>query len=48
MESYNSFKVARQQVFEAAKLLNLDDATTERERIEIKRDKANGTYQKNC
>ena len=26
----------------------LDDATTERERIEIKRDKANGTYQKNC
>jgi glutamate dehydrogenase (NAD(P)+) len=29
MESYNSFKVARQQVLEAAKLLNLDDATTE-------------------
>ena len=25
MESYNSFKVARQQVLEAAKLLNLDD-----------------------
>ena len=29
MESYNSFKVARQQVLEATKLLNLDDATTE-------------------
>ena len=29
MESYNSFNVARQQVLEAAKLLNLDDATTE-------------------
>ena len=29
MESYNSFKVARQQVLEAARLLNLDDATTE-------------------
>jgi glutamate dehydrogenase (NAD(P)+) len=29
MESYNSFKVARQQVLETAKLLNLDDATTE-------------------
>jgi len=29
MESYNSFKVARQQVLEAAKILNLDDATTE-------------------
>ncbi len=29
MESYNSFKVARQQVLEAAKLLNLDDATKE-------------------
>ena len=29
MESYNSYKVARQQVLEAAKLLNLDDATTE-------------------
>ena len=29
MESYNSFKVARQQVLEAAKLLNLDEATKE-------------------
>ena len=29
MESYNSFKVARQQVLEAAKILNLDDATRE-------------------
>ena len=29
MESYNSFIVARQQVWEAAKLLNLDDATKE-------------------
>ena len=29
MESYNSFKVARQQVLEAAKILNLDEATTE-------------------
>ncbi|MGB5287600.1 MAG: Glu/Leu/Phe/Val dehydrogenase [Ignavibacteriaceae bacterium] len=29
MASYNSFKVARQQVLEAARLLNLDDATTE-------------------
>lgn len=29
MESYNSFSVARQQVLEAAKLLNLDEATTE-------------------
>ncbi len=27
MESYNSFKVAQQQIFEAAKLLNLDEAT---------------------
>lgn len=29
MESYNSFSVARQQINEAAKLLNLDDATLE-------------------
>ena len=29
MDSYNSFKVAHQQVLEAAKLLNLDEATTE-------------------
>ena len=29
MESYNSFKVARQQVLEAAKLLNLDEASKE-------------------
>jgi glutamate dehydrogenase (NAD(P)+) len=29
MESYNSFKVARQQVLEAAKILNLDEATRE-------------------
>ena len=29
MESYNSFNVARQQILEAAKILNLDDATTE-------------------
>ena len=29
MQSYNSFKVARQQVLEAAKILNLDEATTE-------------------
>jgi glutamate dehydrogenase (NAD(P)+) len=29
MESYNSFKVARQQVLEAAKILNLDEATME-------------------
>ena len=29
MESYNSFNVARQQVLEAAKLINLDDATRE-------------------
>jgi glutamate dehydrogenase (NAD(P)+) len=29
MESYNSFKVARQQVLEAAKILNLDEATTQ-------------------
>lgn len=29
MESYNSFKVAQQQVLEAAKILNLDDSTTE-------------------
>ena len=28
MESYNSFKVAQQQILEAAKLLNLDEATT--------------------
>jgi glutamate dehydrogenase (NAD(P)+) len=27
MESYNSFKVAQQQIMEAAKLLNLDEAT---------------------
>ena len=27
MESYNSFKVAQQQILEAAKLLNLDKAT---------------------
>ena len=27
MESYNSFKVAKQQILEAAKLLNLDNAT---------------------
>lgn len=27
MQSYNSFKVAQQQIFEAAKLLNLDEAT---------------------
>jgi len=29
MESYNSFKVAQQQVLESAKLLNLDQATVE-------------------
>ena len=29
MESYNSFHVAKQQIIEAAKLLNLDQATTE-------------------
>jgi glutamate dehydrogenase (NAD(P)+) len=29
MQSYNSFKVAQQQIFEAAKLLNLDEATIE-------------------
>lgn len=29
MESYNSFKVAQKQVADAAKILNLDDATTE-------------------
>ena len=29
MESYNSFKVAQQQIFEAARLLNLDKATTD-------------------
>ena len=29
MESYNSFHVAQQQINEAAKLLNLDEATTE-------------------
>ena len=29
MESYNSFSVARQQIFEAAKILNLDKATIE-------------------
>ena len=29
MESYNSFKVARQQVLEATKILNLDDASRE-------------------
>jgi len=29
MESYNSFRVAQQQILEAAKILNLDDATTE-------------------
>jgi glutamate dehydrogenase (NAD(P)+) len=28
MLSYNSFRVAQQQIFEAAKLLNLDEATT--------------------
>lgn len=27
MQSYNSFRVAQQQIFEAAKLLNLDEAT---------------------
>jgi glutamate dehydrogenase (NAD(P)+) len=29
MESYNSFKVAQQQILEAAKILNLDEATIE-------------------
>jgi len=29
MESYNSFKVAQQQVLEAAKILNLDEATVD-------------------
>ena len=29
MESYNSFKVAQQQILEAARILNLDDATTQ-------------------
>ena len=29
MQSYNSFKVAQQQISEAAKILNLDEATTE-------------------
>ncbi len=29
MDSYNSFKVAQQQILEASKLLNLDEATTE-------------------
>ena len=29
MDSYNSFHVAQQQIIEAAKLLNLDQATTE-------------------
>jgi glutamate dehydrogenase (NAD(P)+) len=29
MDSYNSFRVAQQQIIEAAKLLNLDQATTE-------------------
>ena len=29
MESYNSFSVAQKQVNEAAKILNLDDATLE-------------------
>lgn len=29
MQSYNSFKVAQQQMQEAAKLLNLDKATIE-------------------
>ncbi len=29
MESYNSFKVAQQQILEAAKLLNLDEATVD-------------------
>jgi glutamate dehydrogenase/leucine dehydrogenase len=29
MESYNSFSVARQQINEAAKILNLDKATLE-------------------
>ncbi len=28
MQSYNSFRVAQQQILEAAKILNLDDATT--------------------
>jgi hypothetical protein len=27
MESYNSFHVAQQQILEAAKILNLDEAT---------------------
>ena len=29
MDSYNSFQVAQQQILEAAKLLNLDEATIE-------------------
>ncbi len=29
MESYNSFNVARQQILEAARILNLDEATTQ-------------------
>jgi glutamate dehydrogenase (NAD(P)+) len=29
MESYNSFKVAKQQILEAAKILNLDEATVQ-------------------
>ncbi len=29
MKTYNSFDVAKQQVYEAAKILHLDDATTE-------------------
>ena len=29
MESYNSFRVAQQQVLEAAKLLHLDEATVQ-------------------
>ncbi len=28
MQSYNSFRVAQQQILEAAKILNLDEATT--------------------
>ena len=29
MESYNSFSSSQQQIFEAAKILNLDNATIE-------------------